>query len=442
MTLPPRPTTPQFLRMLNLIFRPVDYLDNYGKQFGDFFAVGKSETPFVYVNHPEAIQQIFTIHRDKFKSGQGNGILRVLLGENSVVLLDGDAHQQQRKLLMPPFHGEKLQAYPQLIADITQTHTQSWTAGQVIPLRSAMQQITLSVILRLVFGLSKGDRYHQLTQLLTRLLEGTGSPLSSTMLFFSFLRQDWGKWSPWGRFLWLKAQIDHLLLAEISDRRNHLDPDADDILSQLLLARDEEGNLLSDAEIRDELMTLLVAGHETTASALTWALYWIHFLPEVEDKLRFSLSGLGENASAQQMARIPYLEAVCQETLRIYPVAIMTFPRIVQTPVDLMGYHFPSGCVLVPCIYLVHHREDLYPNSKQFKPERFLKRQFSPYEFFPFGGGSRRCIGMALALLEMKVVIATLLSEFNLRLLNPRVLKPTRRGLTLAPPNRLKLRVL
>jgi cytochrome P450 family 110 len=439
MTLPPRPTTPRFLRMLKLIFRPVDYLEDHSRQFGDIFAVGSEEYPFVYVSHPKAIQDLFSTDSNLFESGRGNGVLGFLLGANSLILLDGELHQRQRKLLMPPFYQERLRTYNQTIYEIARTVTDSWREGQTIRVRSYMQEITLRVILQVVFGLQQGQHYDQIREILTTLLETIGSPLSSTMLFFPQLRKDWGNWSPWGRFLRYKQQVDELLKQEIQERRRQDNTGRDDILTLLLATTDEDGQPMTDEEIRDELMTLLVAGHETTASALSWALYWVNALPDIKDKIRFEISNLGGEPSA--LAKLPYLSAVCSETLRIYPIALFTFPRTLKAPFDLMGYHFQTGTTFAPCIYLVHHREDIYPEAHKFKPERFLERQYSPYEYFPFGGGNRRCIGMGLALLEMKLVLASIVSRFELALIDRRPLKPVRRGFTIAPPANFKLRV-
>jgi len=235
-----------------------------------------------------------------------------------------------------------------------------------------------------------------------------------------------------GRFVRQKQQIDEIIYAEISDRRQHPDLSRVDILSLLMSAKDENGELMSDVELRDELLTLLVAGHETTASALTWALYWIHHLPEVKRKLLDDLASV-ENLDFGAVAKLPYLNAVCQETLRIYPIAMLAFFRIANSPINIMGQEFESDTLLTPCIYLTHHRPDLYPEPKQFKPERFLERQFSQYEYLPFGGSNRRCIGMAFALYEMKLVLATIMSRYSLAIAGSRSVKPVRRGITLAP---------
>lgn len=332
-----------------------------------------------------------------------------------------------------------MRTYGQLICDITEQVMNCWKVGEPFALRPSMQEISLRVILSTVFGLHEGERFDQIRKLLTSLLDTVSSPLSSTLLFFPSLQKDWGPLSPWGRFLRLHQQIDQLLYAEIQERREQVDPNRDDILSLLLGARDKVGQPMTDEELRDELMTLLFAGHETTASALAWALYWIDHLPEVQDKLLHELDTLANSADPSTIARLPYLSAVCSETLRIYPIALSSFGRILKSPMEIMGYQFEPGTMLVPSIYLTHHLEDIYPEPKRFKPDRFLERQFSPYEYLPFGGGNRRCIGLAFAQFEMKLVLATILSRCELKLVGLRPVKPTRRGLTLAPPGSMRM---
>ena len=439
MKVPNGPQSPQFLRTIKLVARPLDYLETYAQRYGDTFKVGSKKSPLVYFSNPQAIQKIFTADPELFDSGKGNRILRFLLGDHSLVLLDGDRHQRQRRLLMPPFHGDRMRTYSQLICDITEQVMSQWTIGESFLIRSSMQEITLRVILQAVFGLHDGQRFQQLRQLLTSLLDSIGSPLSSTLLFFQSLQRDWGPLSPWGRFLRQKQQIDQLIYDEIRERREQDNLSGNDILTLLMSAVDEAGQPMTDEELRDELMTLLVAGHETTASALTWALYWIHHLPDVHDKLLYELNTLSDNADPSAISRLPYLTAVCQETLRIYPITLTTFVRVLKSPLELMGYEFEAGTALVPCVYLTHQREDLYPEPKRFKPERFLERQFSPYEYFPFGGGNRRCIGIALAQLEMKLVLATIVSRFQLALTDSRPVKPVRRGLTIAAPAGMRM---
>jgi len=443
MKLPDGPTIPRYqraLRTLRWILRPLDVLEERAQRYGDTFALGRdTSSPLVYFSNPKAIQQILTTDPEMFEIGRGNRPLKFLVGENSLILLDGMKHQRQRRLLMPPFHGERMRAYGQLICDITEQVMSQWKIGEPFYVRSAMQEISLRVILRAVFGLDQGQRFDQLRQLLSSLLDVIGSPLTSSFLFFPSLQKDLGAWSPWGSFLRQKQQINQLLYAEIQQRREQADPSGDDILSLLLSARDEAGQPMTDEELRDELLTLLFAGHETTASALAWALYWVDHVPEVRDRVLSELNTLLPDADPTTIARLPYLNAVCQETLRIYPIAINPFPRTLKAPMEMMGYQFDPGTTLLISVYLTHHREDIYPEPKRFKPERFLERQFSPYEYLPFGGGNRLCIGMAFAQYEMKLVLATILSQYDLKLADQRPVKPTRRGFTVAPPGSMRM---
>jgi cytochrome P450 len=422
------------------MFRPLEVLEERVQRYGDTFALGRdTSTPLVYISNPKAIQQILTTNPEMFEIGRGNGVLQFLLGENSLILLDGQKHQRQRRLLIPPFHGERMRTYGKLICDITEQVISQWKIGEPFKVRSVTQEISLRVILSAVFGLDKGQRFDQLQQLLSSLLDVIGSPLTSSFLFFPSLQKDLGAWSPWGRFLRQKQQVDQLIFDEIQQRREQTSPPGDDILSLLLSARDEAGQPMTNEELRDELLTLLVAGHETTASALAWALYWVDRLPEVRDRLLSELDTLPADAEPTAISQLPYLNAVSQETLRIYPIAINPFPRTLKAPMELMGYQFEPGTTLLISVYLTHHREDIYPEPKQFKPERFLERQFSPYEYLPFGGGNRLCIGMAFAQYEMKLVLATILSRYDLTLADNRPIKPARRGFTVAPPGTMRM---
>jgi cytochrome P450 family 110 len=394
------------------------------------------------VSHPEATQQILTSDRKQLSAPRDfNLLLRPLLGDHSVIMLDGEAHRKRRQLVMPSFHGDRMRAYSELIVKVTEQVMAQIRPGQTFLARAAMQDISLEVIMGTVFGLSTGDRYQQLKQLLASISDLFSSPLTAAFLFLPWLQKDLGAWSPWGKFLRQRQQADDLIYAEISDRRHNLDPSRTDILSLLMFAQDELGETMTDLELRDELMTLLSAGNETTATAMAWALYWIHRTPEVHTKLRQELDSLGENPEYTDIVRLPYLTAVCQETLRIHPVAMLTFPRVVQEPIEIMGYPMEPGVILMGCMFLTHQREDLYPNHQEFRPERFLERQYSPYEFVPFGGGVRRCLGEALALFEMKLVVATVVSRYQLKLADSEPEKPQRRGVTLAPSRGVKMQM-
>jgi unspecific monooxygenase len=422
------------MQRLQWIFNPFKLMETSAEVYGDYFTVyPTSNQPMVFFSNPQAIQQIFTSSLEQLDARTSNQVLQPLLGENSLILVNGLIHQRQRRLLTPSFHGDRMKAYGEIIANVTSQVISSWQVGKPFSVRDSMQEISLKVILRAVFGLGEGERFRQLQELLPSLLDLTGSPLRATVAFFPALQVDLGAWSPWGIFLRQRQQVDELLYAEIQERRDHPDSSRSDILSLMMSARDENGEPMTDVELRDELMTLLVAGHETTASALTWALYWIHRLPQVREKLLAELDNFGDNANLSEISRLPYLTAVCQETLRIYPILPIAIPRVVKSPITIMGYEFEPGTWLTPAIYLVHHRPDLYPEPKQFKPERFLERQYSQYEYLPFGGGNRTCIGMAFAMFEMKIVLATVLSQFQLALADNHLVKPTRRGITLAP---------
>ena len=443
MTTPNGPSSSILVRRISTIrwiFNPFKVLEERAKKYGESFVLSKNTLPLVvYFTNPQAIEQIFTANSELFDTNSANDILLPLLGEHSMILLGGEKHQRQRKLLMPPFHGDRLRTYGELIHNVTKGVISQWQIGKPFAVRSSMQEISLQVILNAVFGIHEGERFEQLRKVLTTMLDSVGSPVSSLLLFFTSLQKDWGAWSPWGRFLRLKQQIDSLLIDEIKERRQQADPQRDDILSLLLDARDEEGEAMTDEELRDELITLLFAGHETTASALSWALYWIDSLPEVKEKLLNELKNLPGDSKISDIARLPYLNAVCSETLRIYPIAITPFPRVVKVPMEIMGYQLEPGTLLLVSTYLTHQREDIYPEPKKFKPERFLERQFSPYEYLPFGGSNRRCIGAAFALFEMKLALATILTSCELKLVNTRPIKPTRRGLTVAPPANMQM---
>lgn len=439
MTLPNGPKAPPFVQLIQWIGDPLTYMDKCAKQYGDIFTAQVTNgEPWVMIDHPQAVQEMF--NSNAFHDpGEVNRIFKPIVGEQSMVMLSGERHKRSRQLLMPPFHGERMRNYGQLICDIAADVASKWSVDRPFVARSAMQEVTMRVILQAVFGLDDGPRLQAITPLLASFLEMTNSPVRSTILFFEWMQQDWGSWSPGGRMKQQQRKIDELIYGEIEERRLQPDANRTDILSLMMAARDGNGQPMTNEELRDELMTLLFAGHESTATALAWALYWIHHLPSVRQKLLQELDSLGENPDPMEIFRLPYLSAVCQETLRIYPVAMLTFAREVLTPVELMGYQLEPGTVVVGSIYLTHRREDLYPEPLQFKPERFLERQFSPYEYLPFGGGSRRCIGLALAQLEMKLVLATILRNFDLVLAEKKPVQAKRRGATLGPAGGVRM---
>ena len=441
--LPDGPKTPPAIIMAQALIDQFGTLEKFKRKYGDIFYTPKSSLnpPYVIFSDPQAIEKVFTADPDLFEVGKQTTLpIRVLLGDNSLVLLDGIVHQQRRKLLMPPFHGERMKSYGQTMVDVTKEVIAQWQVGQTVCMRDYTQEISLRVILKTIFGLDEGEKFDRLKQILVDWLNILNSPLNSFFLFFSFLQKDLGALTPWGKFLQQQRVIHDILQTEIDRRRNNPETLGEDILSLMLSVRDEDGKPMRDDQIRDELMTMLFAGHETTASSLAWAFYWLYYLPEVRQKLRSELSSLDDNTDYNTIIKLPYLSAVISETLRIHPVVVF-LGRQLKAPFELMGYTFEAGTSLFPCIYLTHQREDIYPEPKKFKPERFLERQFSPYEYIPFGGGNRRCLGYAFALFEMKLVLATILSQVELELLDNRPLKPLRRGFTFTPATGVKMKV-
>ncbi|MBW4684085.1 MAG: cytochrome P450 [Komarekiella atlantica HA4396-MV6] len=443
MQLPNTLQTPSFFQKLHWVADPIGYMESAAQKYPDLFTaeiIGFGDTA-VFVQHPKALQEILTNDKKKFTAlAQPNGFLEPIIGNSSVIMLEGERHKRRRQLLIPPFHGDRMKAYGNLICSLTEKIFSQLPQNQSFLARTVTQQISLEVILEAVFGLTEGERYQKLKHLLILITDLFQSSFTSASIYFSFLQKDLGAWSPWGNFVRLRQQIDQLLYAEIAERRLQNDSKRIDILSLLMSVKDEQGESMTDQQLRDEMMTLLLAGNETTASAMAWGLYWIHRLPEVREKMLQELNTLGDFPNPTSIVQLPYLTAVSNEILRISPVAMITFPRIVQEPTELLGHHLEPGTVMIGCIYLLHQREDLYPQHQQFQPERFLNRQFSPYEFMPFGGGVRRCVGDALAAFEMKLVLATIVSRYQLALVENRPEKLQRRGITLAPRYGVKMR--
>lgn len=436
MKLPDLARTPSLLQTIQLIAQPTKFLDSCIERYGDPFTVrvlGLNSPPVVFFSDPQAIQEIFALPSSKLDFRKATHVFEPLMGKQSLILQEGKSHQRQRQLMMPPFKSDRMKSYGQLICDITAQVTQNWTTGTSVSLHQVMPEITLQIILQVVFGIAPGSRYQQLEKLLSSLLEDVTTPLFSSLFFFPPLQKNLGAWSPWSRFVRRRQQIDDLIYAEIAERREQDNQSRTDILSLLICARDENGDQMSDEELRDQLVSLLLLGYETTAAVLAWAFYWIHASASVLKTLQSELASLGENPEPTLIAKLPYLTAVCSETLRINPIALICTPRMTKEPLQLAGYDFEAGTILIPCIYLAHQRKSVFSDPRQFKPERFLEQKFSPYEYLPFGGGDRGCIGMAFSMFEMKLVIATILDRFELELTDQKPVQPIRRGITIVP---------
>ena len=438
--LPQGPQSFSLSQKLQWLTKPLEILETQAQIYGDTFTIpGLRGISQVVITNPQDIQKFFTADPKQLDSGEEAGVKLPLLGQNSILALSGDRHRRQRKLLMPPFHGERMRAYGKLISEIAEEVTSQWKIDETFSIRSSMQTISFEVIIKAVFGLEEGLRSQQLKAVLLEWLNPQRPLLQTLMLMFPILQRDLGSWSPWGHFLVLRQRMDELIYAEIADRRTKLESSGTDILSLMMAARDENGEQMTDVELRDELMTLLVAGHETTATSLAWAFYWIHHQPQTRDKVLQELNSLGDDRDFNSVSKLPYLNAVCKETLRIYPVTMFSLPRVVKRPLQIANHQFEPGTILSASIYLTHHRQDLYPEPKQFKPERFLEHQFSPYEYLPFGGGNRRCLGYAFAEFEMKIVLANILSHWQLELADSEPVKPVRKGMLIAPSDGVRM---
>jgi cytochrome P450 family 135 len=424
MSLPAGPRAPAPVQTAQWVFRPIELMERCARRYGDIFTlrvagVGKA----LFVSNPDAIKQIFTSKPEAMRAGESNSFLAPVVGNRSVLVLDGPQHMRQRKLMLPPLHGQRMAGYEGLIADVTERELEHWPVGEPFSLRPHTQEITLEVIMRAVFGVEDADRLADLGARLKRFMEtGTGRRWVATLL--PALQRRFGTdRSPWAQFEAARARVDELLYEEIRSRRHAPDlAEREDILSLLLQARHEDGSSMSDEELRDELMTLLVAGHETTATALAWAFELLLKNPSTLARLQ------GELATGSE----EYLDAVIKETLRIRPV-LPIVGRILTEPMSLMGYDLPARTMIAPCIYLTHHRPDVYPEPYRFRPERFLEAQPDTYSWLPFGGSVRRCVGASFAMFEMKVVIPAVLRRFALRPGSAAPERMRRRAITFVP---------
>jgi cytochrome P450 len=389
----------------------------------------------VIAGDPGIAKEVFTGSPDDLHAGAGNVILKPVLGSRSVLLLDGPEHLRQRKLMLPSFHGERMRAYGELMGEIADRHIDAWPVGRRFSVRASTQAITLEIILRTVFGLEDAGQVEQMAAPLRRLLDSTTHPARLLLLQFTSSERG-GPRSPWGRIRALMAPADQMIYDEIAARRAQLEEGAerDDILSLLLAARDEDGQPLTDRELRDELMTLLLAGHETTATALAWTLERLVRHPEALERLRDEARD-GDGASAD------YLDATIKETLRLRPVVPGVIRRL-QRPLEIGGMALPAGVHIAPSIYLIHRRPDIYPEPGAFRPERFLgERTPSTYEWLPFGGGIRRCLGASFALYEMRIVLTAILRRASLEPAHDAGEPIVRRFVTFTPKQGGRVRV-
>jgi cytochrome P450 len=428
MTLPPGPRTPAAVNTVRFARRPLEVLRRWQAQYGDVFTV--TLTVFgtgVYVVDPDAIRELFTGDQSDLRAGEANSFMEPVLGPHSVLVLDGPEHLRQRKLLLPPFQGSRVAAFREVIRDVAEREIGGWRPGEHLVLRERMRALTFEVICRAVFGVTQPDRVERLRNALVAVIDS--SPI---FMLAPAARADLGPLSPGGRFVRRLRAADAVLYEEIERRRHEPDlEERSDVLSLLLRARDEQGHAMTDAELRDELFTMLGAGHETTATGLAFAFELLLRNPPVLARLREELEAGDDDT---------YLDAVVKETLRLRPV-IDAAERTLTVPRTVAGWDLPAGVKVYPAIALVHMREDLYPRAHEFRPERFVEDGAESYSWLPFGGGIRRCIGAALAHAEMAEVLRVAVPRVELRPLRDRPDPVVLRGITLAPKHGVQVAV-
>jgi cytochrome P450 family 110 len=442
-TFPQGPRLPSVVQLLSYTVRPLQFLDACANQYGEIFTMRLAGYgQFVVISNTNHIEKIFAADPAVAHSGEANvSIFRDAVGTRSVLLLDEKPHARQRKLLMPSLHGDRMRAYLTTIRQTTLDVIDRWPTGQVVTIDESMREITLRVILHTVFGVNDNGQFQVLSDLIQNMLAETVTPL---VLFGPLIPEGLRHLSPrWTRFLRNVNQL-RALLSEIISRSRSSENLAkrSDVLAILLQARDEDGQPMVDEEICDELITLLLAGHDTTAAALSWAVREILSSPRVLHRIVDEVApARHSDFSAAELAGFEYLDAAIKETLRLRTVVPLVV-RLLKAPFSLGPWELPAGVRIAPCMHLVHHRSDLYPDPAVFRPARFLEKKYGPCEWFPFGGGNRRCLGMAFSLYEMKVLLSTLFSSLKLELVGEATVRPTRRGVLLTPKGGTKVIVL
>jgi len=434
--LPPGPRTPGWWQSIRFALWPYASVAMGARRWGERYTVPAFGQPgkMVIFTDPEGIKDIFTADGDDLRSGEAVApILGPILGAHSILLLDGERHQRERRLMSPPFHGERMHVYGRLMREIADRVIERWPVGRPFPIHREMQSITLDVILRAVFGVDEGAAFTRVREQVERFVAQANGP-SAPFIALKPFQIDLGRWTPWGRFVRNRAAIRAVLLDEIARRRAEGTAGRSDILSLLVDARDEQGAPMSDAELLDEMFTLLMAGQETTATSLAWVFYHLLRHPDVLGKLRAELTrvvGSGP-VEAPHLPQLEYLDAVTKESARLTPVATNVMRRL-HAPARIGGLELPAGISVSASIYGTHHRPDLWPDPEHFQPERFLAARPSPNTFFPFGGGVRRCLGAAFATYELKIVLAEVVSRVDLRIAPGYRMRPVLRAITVAP---------
>src|SRR5581483_7961980 len=435
-TLPPGPRGPGFLSTLSYALRPYATVES-ARRFGDRYTIATPSKPgekMVVFADPEGIRQIFGGDGDVFRSGEVTGeIVGPLVGWHSLLVLDGERHLRERRLMAPPFHGERMHVYGRLMREIAERAVAAWPIGEPFSIHREMQAITLDVIVRAVFGVDQEAVFVPFRRVVERFVAQASSG-SAPFIAFRPFQIDLGRFSPWGRFVRNRQAVRDALVAEIVRRRAEGSAGRSDILSLLLEARDDAGQPMRDEELLDEMFTLLMAGHETTATTLAWVFWHLVHHPDVVAKLRSEVARVtgGGPVEAQHFPQLEYLDAVIKETMRLTPIATLVARRLHEA-VRIDGLDLPAGTSVGANIYLAHRRPEVWPDPERFDPDRFVGARPTPYTFFPFGGGVRRCLGAAMATYEMKMVLATVLPRVELRLAPGYRMRPVLRAVTIAP---------
>jgi cytochrome P450 len=420
--LPPGPRSPAVWQTIATWTRPSAWLRRMGRRYGRRFTTHLlGQPPLVILSDPEEIKEVFSAPPDVLHPGEGARIIEGVVGPNSVILLDEGPHLEQRKLLLPAFHGERMERLESLMTELAEREVATWPRDEPVRLHRRLQRLTLEIVMRAVFGLEQGNRLDSLREVLPEILQYSESPLS--LLPFA-QRALAGRW-PMRELEELQGEADRLIAEQIDERRRSSDG-RPDVLALLLSATHEDGSPMSASELRDELVTALVAGHETTASQLAWALDLLARAPAVVGRISSELDADEGDA---------YLTATIQESMRIRPVLPNAEPRMVRKPVQIGGVSYPPGVVLIASAELVHHDGEIYPEPYAFRPERFLGSTPGTYTWIPFGGGRRRCLGASFAMLEMKIVLRTVLRHYGLMPVSARAPLARRRGITVSPSN-------
>jgi hypothetical protein len=423
--LPSGPPFPAVVQGIGFWTRPLAFLERCRARYGKRFTIRLPlAPPFVMLSNPTEVKEVFSAPSDVLHPGEGARVLEPLVGRYSVILLDGSAHMEQRKLMLPAFHGEKMARLSGLMAEVADREVASWPRQTPIELHPRLQRLTLEIILRAVFGLDPGSRLDALRERLRAMLAFGDRAISLVPPpAESLAARVLERIGPFAGFVRLQQEADELLFELIEERRRQ-EREGDDVLAMLLDARHEDGSPMSEQELRDELMTLLVAGHETTASTLAWAFERLPRHPGVLRRLRDEIDAGEEDA---------YLTATIQETLRRRPVLPNVAPRLVMRPVEVGGWAYPPGACLVANAYLIHHDPTIYRDPYEFRPERFLDEPPGTYTWIPFGGGRRRCLGASFAMLEMKLVLRSVLAACELRSAGDGFEVARRRNITIRP---------